>query len=231
MSGMQIGKSMRLRKRICTGCAILAMLLPVLIGCATDGTVKPTEVVQKRSEVKESTVTRLEDGRVGFLITEIPQMDEVSRRDFERAVILLNDQEFGEAIDLLAKVIEQAPGVTAPYINIAIAYRAIGQPEQAEEHLKTAIGLVPGHPVACNEYGLLFRKSGRFTEAREMYEKALTSFPDYYPVHRNLGILCDLYLDDLTCALEHYEIYSQAMPEDRQVEIWITDLRARIGRD
>ncbi len=225
MKGIHIRMLRWLNIRIYVGFVVLLMVLSVLAGCATDGKVKPVPVVQ------ESSVERLGDGREGFIIKEVSQMDAASRRDFERAVAMLNNQEYGQAIDLLEKVIEQSPGVTAPYINMAIACQHIGKLDQAEAHLNTALRLVPEHPVACNEYGLLYRKTGRFAEARAIYEKALSSFPDYYPVHRNLGILCDLYLNDLVCALEHYEIYSEARPEDKQVKSWIADLRARIDRN
>jgi Tfp pilus assembly protein PilF len=215
----------RLKTRTFVGFVVLLMVLSVLAGCATHGKVKPAPVVQK------PFVERLDNGREGFIIKEVPKMDAASRRDFERAVAMLNDQEYGQAIALLEKVIEQSPGVTAPYINMAIACEHIGKLEQAEEHLKTALLLVPEHPVACNEYGMLFRKTGRFAEARAIYEKALSIFPDYYPVHKNLGILCDLYLNDPACALDHYEIYSEARPEDKKVKLWIADLRARLGRN
>jgi tetratricopeptide (TPR) repeat protein len=89
--------------------------------------------------------------------------------------------------------------------------------------------MVPQHPVASNEYGLLLRKAGRFAEARTIYEKTLATFPEYLPAHKNLGILCDLYLNDLACAMEQYEMYSVAMPGDEQVKIWIADLRRRLG--
>jgi Tfp pilus assembly protein PilF len=127
--------------------------------------------------------------------------------------------------------IERSPGVSAPYIDIAIAYQRIGKPSLAEERLQTALTLFPGHPVASNEYGLLYRKTGRFAEARAMYEQAIENFPEYYPAHKNLGILCELYLNDPPCAMEHYEIYSNAKPDDKQVTLWIADLRGRLGRD
>jgi tetratricopeptide (TPR) repeat protein len=188
-------------------------------------------VADNTSAGTEPTVARLEDGREGFIITEVPTMDNAARRDFDRAVAMLNNQDYGQAIDLLEKVIEQSPGVTAPYIDIAMAYQRIGKPSLAEEHLQTALTLFPGHPVASNEYGLIYRKAGRFAEARAIYEKAIAPFPEYYPLHRNLGILCDLYLNDPACAYEHYEIYSNARPEDAQVKLWIADVRARLGRN
>ena len=231
MQSMHIRILRKLKIRTWVGFVTLAMMLSVLVGCATNGKVKPAKVSQKSFVAQGYSVVRFEDGRKGFIITEVPQMDEASRKDFERAVAMLNDQDYSQAIDILEKVIEKSPAVTAPYIDIAVAYQHIGKPEKAEDHLKTALQLVPDHPVASNEYGLLCRQTGRFNEARGIYEKAITSFPDYYPVHRNLGILCDLYLNDLACALEHYEIYSEARPEDKQVKLWIADLRARLGRN
>ena len=224
MQGIHIKLLRSLKMRNYIGIVLLAMVLSFFAGCATKGKVKPAAVEQGPS------VARLENGREGFIITEVPHINETARKDFDHAVAMLKDQNYSKAIDLLKKVIKQSPGVTAPYIDIAVAYQHIHKLEQAETYLKTALKLFPDHPVVCNEYGLLYRKTGRFAEARAIYEKAMSRFPDYYPVHRNLGILCDLYLNDLPCALEQYEIYSKAMPEDKQIKSWIADLRARLGK-
>lgn len=202
----------------------LIIVLAVLSGCAT------TTQDKLKSVGKGVSVARLQDGRQGFIIKETPHLSGESRRNFERAVAMMNENKFEPAIAILEKVIEKSPGVTAPYINISMAYVETGKMKEAEKHLKTALDLFPDHPVASNEYGLMLRKSGRFSEARKIYEKTLASFPEYYPAHRNLGILCDLYLNDQVCALKQYEIYSSAMPNDKQVKIWIADLRMRLGQ-
>lgn len=214
--------SSKVRRR--AGWMSLVMAVAFFSGCVGNGRV--TQPVPDQGP----SVARLEDGRQGFVIRENPTMDAESREAFERAVDMMNDGKNDMAIELLTKVIARSPGITAPYINIAKAYMRTDKLESAEQHLKTALGLVPDHPVASNEYGLLLRKGGRFKEAREVYEKALASFPDYLPAHKNLGILCDLYLNDAECALKQFEIYSKGMPADGQVKIWIAELRMRLGR-
>jgi tetratricopeptide (TPR) repeat protein len=209
--------------------AVAALLL---MGCVTTAPVKPATAPEASKPVgtKTAGVKRLDNGRQGFVITEVGQMSDAVRRDFDNAVSLLNQKDYEKAIALLKQIVEQSPGVSAPHVNLGIAYQRTGKQDMAEAQFKTALSLVPGHPVVCNQYGLLCRKSGRFEQAQTLYKQALTAFPEYYPVHRNLGILCDLYLNDLPCALEHYEVYSRRAPEDQQVKLWIADLRARLGK-
>jgi len=206
--------------------AAMVIMAAVLSGCITTGR-QSSSLKATAPSAEKAGVARLEEKREGIVIRELPKMDGTSRKNFEQAVQLLQHQEYDKAIELLEAVVAESPGVTAPYINLALAYRAVDKPDRAEPQLKKALELVPDHPVACNIYGLLCRKSGRFDEARRIYEKALTRFPEYYPVHKNLGILCDLYLNDPVCALNHYEAYSNARPEDEQVKMWIASLRNR----
>jgi len=219
------------------GYLLLAVGLSLLAGCATAGKAKvepaePTPAAAAKPSPSLPTgpsVVHFTDGREGFLITDPSGMDTQLRADFDQASAMIKEAKYGKAIELLEKIIAQLPEKTAPHINLAIAYRQINKPEQAEQHLKKALGFIPGHPVASNEYGLLLRKAGRFAESRAIYEKALAAFPEYHPIHKNLGILCDLYLKDLACALEHYEIYGKAMPKDEQVKLWLADVQTRLG--
>lgn len=217
--------------RAWTGRTAVAVAAWVLMGCVTAAPVKPTPAAQATATAPSGAVARLDKGRQGFAITENPHMSDAARKDFNRAVALLNAGDNSGAVAILETVVGQSPGVTAPYLNLGIAYKRINQPDKAEAQFKKALALVPGHPLICNEYGLLCREKGRFEEARKLYQQALDAFPEYYPVHRNLGILCDLYLNDLNCALAHYELYRHAVLEDKQVDLWIADLRTRLGKN
>ncbi len=150
--------------------------------------------------------------------------------DFKNALVLMQQGNNAQAVTVLKTVIEREQRLPAPFVNIAIAYNRLGDTKLAEENLIKALKLDIGHPIANNELGLLYRKAGKFNAARTAYQNAIKDNPDYLPVKRNLGVLCDLYMHDFECALEQFEDYLDLKPDDKTVAIWVADVKRRIGK-
>jgi tetratricopeptide (TPR) repeat protein len=111
-----------------------------------------------------------------------------------------------------------------------MAYSKLGNSAKAEENLISALKLDIGNPTANNELGLLYRKSGKFNAARTAYQNAIKEHSEYLPAKRNLGVLCDLYLHDYQCALEQFQDYLELEPGDKEVAIWVADVKRRQNR-
>jgi len=161
-------------------------------------------------------------------ISESFGVDPEVRTEFNQAVELLNEEKYSEAIRLLKAVSGKTSKFSAPYINLGIAYARTDELEKAEENFKKALEISKLHPVAHNELGLIYRKTGRYVEARQLYETLLTMYPDFLPARKNLGVLCDIYIQDLNCALEQYEEYLKGIPDDEKVKIWVADVKSRM---
>jgi tetratricopeptide (TPR) repeat protein len=160
-------------------------------------------------------------------VTQGVAVTDEMRAEYESAVGMLKEERYEPGIALLLKMTEKMPAWTAAHINLGIAYARAGDLDRAEASLNKALELDPKQPVAYNELGMVQRRKGQFAKARTSYEAALAQSSDFQYAHRNLAILCDLYLGDNTCAMEHYEAYSRIVPDDAEVVKWIADLRNR----
>ena len=192
-------------------------LFALITGCASNH-----QLVKEKNNPVENQKAGIQAGK--------PTLADAreARIDFDAAMEFIRAGEYDRGIKLLNKVTAIEKNNPVPYINLAMAYGKVDNLKLAEENLKQALNIEPENPVASNEYALLYRKTGRFSEARHLYERILKKYPGFYMARRNFGILCDLYIRDYGCALKQYEIYSGAMPGDKTVKIWIVDVKKRL---
>lgn len=210
---MRSANDFRLMDALPRAAALAAVL--ALAGCAASAPQRPA-------------VSAVQDEN-GFVITEEVRVSPEVRTDYQQAIELLQQEHYAQGIALMVRVAERAPDVTAAHIDLGIAYRQAGELEKAEAALAHALDLNPQHPVAHNEMGMLCRRTGRFQAARTHYEQVLELYPAFHFARRNLAVLCDIYLGDLQCALQHYQLYTEAVPDDEEAAMWVADLRNRAG--
>ena len=75
----------------------------------------------------------------------------------------------------------------------------------------------------------MYRHSGRFEKALEIYKQGLEVAPENSNLLRNTGIVLELYLHNPEAAVPYYKRYLEQKPEDKQVQLWIADLNQRLG--
>lgn len=163
-------------------------------------------------------------------ITALPPVPVDVAGDYAKAIELMSSGQDDEAQRLLQSVASRSPQFSGPLVNQALILLRQKEYAKAQAMLDAALGINARNPYAFNIKGIALREQGKFAEARRAYEDALAIDPGYAKAHFNLGVLADLYLQDLPLALTHYERYQslQSKP-DPAVANWIIDLQKRTG--
>jgi Flp pilus assembly protein TadD len=149
---------------------------------------------------------------------------------FGRAVGLMKQGNTDQAVLQFRQILQEAPQLAAPYINLGILYRKAGKLDEAEQAFRSAVQHNAGSAVGWTELGVTQRLRGEFKDAADSYEKAIAADPRFAPAYRNLGVVSDLYLGDPERALGAFEHYKDLTGEDKPVSNWIAELRQRTGK-
>lgn len=202
----------------------LSMSMAVLSGCVGKGSISTTPEQTTPEQTEQASSQQLSG------LPEV-EVEPGVREAFNKAVLVLKSGQHKQAINDFKKVARMEPKLAAPYINIAIAYRRLGDSENANEAVQTALKKDSRSPEALNMQGLLQREAGKLKAAQKSYKKALSIYPDYPEAHLNLAILCDIHLVDLSCAKAHYVQYQKIRgSKDKQVVAWVADLNRRMKK-
>ena len=152
-----------------------------------------------------------------------PSADVTSRH--QQAVKLMQAEQWQAAVEMLEAITTEQPAFSGPWLNLGIAHTKRGNSETAEAAFKQAIDMNAANVEACNQLGILYRRTGRYEEARFIYETALETEPDNTSLHWNLAILHDTDLPDPRKALLHYQRYQQITGSDNpHLLSWINNL-------
>jgi tetratricopeptide (TPR) repeat protein len=159
-----------------------------------------------------------------------PPIPPEATQAFERAVTLLSAGDLDAAIKEFQRLSESYPDYAGPLINLGIAYIKRGKLAEAEKALQAATQRGEPNAAAFNQLGIVYRKLGKFKDADAAYSEALRIDPGYALAHLNLGVLCDMYLQQPQRALAELERYLQLAPApDARVAAWVKELQARVG--
>ncbi|MDI9348238.1 MAG: hypothetical protein QM538_07030, partial [Methylacidiphilales bacterium] len=147
---------------------------------------------------------------------------------FSKAKNQMKNKEYIEALKNFGLIINQNSLVAGPHVNRGIIFYGFDDFISAETEFKWAIQKNPNSTISYVYLGLIEKQKGNFAGAKIYYEKAKTISPDYSLAYYNLGILCDLFLKDIECALANYKKYdSLTNKSEKPVGIWIADLESK----
>jgi tetratricopeptide (TPR) repeat protein len=151
--------------------------------------------------------------------------------DFARAVALAKSGKDDEAeleFQLIATAYPTYPGAL---VNLGILYRKHGDLAKSDQSLHAAVQRDANDAAGWCELGVTLRLEGKFHEAADAYNQAISANPNYAPAYRNLAIVLDLYLGDAAAALPAMEHYKDLVPDDKAVTGWVADLKQRAGKN
>jgi len=171
-----------------------------------------------------------QDGSIGSVnpnarIVDVP---DAARSEYQNVLIAINNKNWSSAQTLLESMQSKYPKLMSVNTMLGWTYWQAGKTKQAETELLSvteAKGVYKSD--AYNYLAIIYREQGEFVKAEKLYQQAIKIWPGDPVLHKNLGILYELYLGRLSDALSSYKQAQAITDKDKTLNGWVKDLERR----
>ena len=159
----------------------------------------------------------------------VPTVPPQISNNYKTGVSAFKAKQYKKAIKIFTAIIKEYPQSTLAHTNLGLLYLQQNNLKLADRHFSASLKLTPANPVAHNHKGIIYRQLGEFDKALASYKLATRYKPNYANAHLNLAILYDIYLHNISLALQHYHQYQLLTKgSDKLVAKWIIDNERRL---
>jgi tetratricopeptide (TPR) repeat protein len=149
---------------------------------------------------------------------------------YKHGLILLKSKSYKPALTHWLQLSVKYPDYPGIWVNLALAQYYTQNYQDAQSSLEKAHAINSEFCPTFAVSGLVSRELGEFSKSETSYLNAIACDSSNPDLHRNLGILYDLYLRKYDQAVKQYKLakaYSKV--PDPNLDIWIKDLETRYG--
>lgn len=147
---------------------------------------------------------------------------------YNAGLLLLKKEQYADAQQQWQSTASQWPNYPGVWSNLAISQWHLEEYKEGLESSEKALDLNAEFCPALKIKALLQKENGQFLDAVSNYEKAAQCAPEDADIPYNIGIIYDLYLQDLRQALVYYNQAQELLTEENDtLAMWITDLQNR----
>lgn len=125
----------------------------------------------------------------GAAVANARQISPVVGRLLYQAEMLMQSQQFNEAVRTLKNVISMDPNVADAHRDLGVLNAVMADNQGAIEELRTAIRLQPNDALSHNNLGMALQTQGKLPEAKQQFEQAIAANPKLVDASINLGNL------------------------------------------
>jgi len=151
-----------------------------------------------------------------------------ARSEYQNVLRAIDAKNWASAQGLLETMQSKYPNLASINTMLGWTYWQAGKEKQAETELLAVTKLKDIYKSdAFNYLAIIYREQGEFVKAEKLYKQALGVWPRDPVLHKNLGILYELYLGRLKDALNSYKQAQAINGNDKKLNGWVKDLERR----